>query len=158
MKPGQFLRYLSVALATVRTNVCLDVLRFFVLGNMFQESSFISETFVATLTFVWFVRLMTSTVGLKVGELGEGLGATCNSKSNVRRERERVNKKHWWFLPWWVILTMNWIAEEEQGTNEIIFHKKYERVNLGQETILVVLFDTGLQLVAIIARKLSSGS
>lgn len=68
--------------------MCLDVLRFFVLGNMFQESSFISETFVATLTFVWFVRLMTSTVGLKVGELGEGLGATCNSKNNDKNSQQ----------------------------------------------------------------------
>ena len=83
---------LGVGFSTVRTDVGLDMLRLLVLGNMFQQSSFISEAFVAALTFVRFVCLMTSAVRLEVRQLREGLGATWKHR--------KVNKKFWWFL--WV--------------------------------------------------------
>ena len=52
---------------------------------MFQKCGLVSETLVAGLTFVRFVRLMTPRVGLQVGQLGEGLGATwmCKSEQKV---------------------------------------------------------------------------
>ena len=56
-----------------------------VLGNMFQESGLVSKALVAGLTFVRLVSLMTPGVGLQVGQLGEGLGATwmCKSQQKV---------------------------------------------------------------------------
>ena len=48
---------------------------------MFQKCGLVSETLVAGLTFVRFVRLMTPRVGLQVGQLGEGLGAAWMCKS-----------------------------------------------------------------------------
>ena len=52
---------------------------------MFEKSGLVSETFVAGLTFVRLVSLMTPRVGLQVGQLGEGLGATwmCKSEQKV---------------------------------------------------------------------------
>ena len=52
---------------------------------MFEKSGLVSETFVAGLTFVRFVSLMTPRVGLQVGQLGEGLGAAwmCKSEQKV---------------------------------------------------------------------------
>ena len=52
---------------------------------MFEKSGLVSETFVAGLTFVRFVSLMTPRVGLQVGQLGEGLGAAWNRKRLVRK-------------------------------------------------------------------------
>ena len=75
---------LGVGFSTVRTDVGLDMLRLLVLGNMFQQSSFISEAFVAALTFVRFVCLMTSAVRLEVRQLREGLGATWKQKPNEK--------------------------------------------------------------------------
>ena len=56
-----------------------------VLRDVFQESGLVSETLVAGLAFVRFVSLMTAGVGLQVGQLGEGLGATwmCKSEQKV---------------------------------------------------------------------------
>ena len=55
------------------------------LRDVFQESGLVSETLVARLAFVRFVSLMTAGVGLQVGQLGEGLGATwmCKSEQKV---------------------------------------------------------------------------
>ena len=52
---------------------------------MFEKSGLVSETFVAGLTFVRLVSLMTARVRLQVGQLGEGLGATwmCKSEQKV---------------------------------------------------------------------------
>ena len=52
---------------------------------MFEKSGLVSETFVARLTFVRLVSLMTPRVGLQVGQLGEGLGAAwmCKSEQKV---------------------------------------------------------------------------
>ena len=52
---------------------------------MFEKSGLVSETFVAGLTFVRLVSLMTPRVGLQVGQLGEGLGAAwmCKSEQKV---------------------------------------------------------------------------
>ena len=52
---------------------------------MFQKCGLVSKTLVAGLAFVRFVSLMTPGVGLQVGQLGEGLGATwmCKSEQKV---------------------------------------------------------------------------
>ena len=49
-----------------------------VLRNMLQQGGLVSKALVAGLAFVRFVSLMTPGVGLQVGQLGEGLGATWN--------------------------------------------------------------------------------
>ena len=56
-----------------------------VLGDVLQEGGLVSEALVAGLALVRFVRLMTPGVGLEVGQLGEGLGATWNTKTRVRK-------------------------------------------------------------------------
>ena len=55
------------------------------LGNMLQESGLVSKALVAGLAFVRLVSLVTPGVGLQVGQLGEGLGATwmCKSEQKV---------------------------------------------------------------------------
>ena len=47
-----------------------------VFGDVLQQGGLVSEALVAGLALVRFVRLMTPGVGLEVGQLGEGLGAT----------------------------------------------------------------------------------
>ena len=47
-----------------------------VLGNMLQERGLVGEALVAGLALVRLVSLMAAGVGLQVGQLGEGLGAT----------------------------------------------------------------------------------
>ena len=64
-------RLLSVTLSTIFADVSLEMLGFLVFRDVFQERSFVSETFVTTVTFEWFVRLMTARVGLKVRQLRE---------------------------------------------------------------------------------------
>lgn len=49
---------LRVGLATELANVRLEVFRFFVLGNVFEEAGLVSKTLVTTITFEWFVSLM----------------------------------------------------------------------------------------------------
>ena len=48
-----------------------------VFGDVIQEGGFVVEALVAGVALVGLVRLMKPGVGLKVGQLGEGLGATC---------------------------------------------------------------------------------
>ena len=74
---------LGVALSTIGTNVCLYVLRLLMLGYVVEQGLLVGETFIAGVTLVGFVSLMTAGVGLQVGQLGEGLGATCNRISPV---------------------------------------------------------------------------
>lgn len=45
------------------------------LRNVLQESCFVYKTFVTRVTFVWFISLVASGVGLEVTELTEGFGA-----------------------------------------------------------------------------------
>ena len=52
------------------------MLRLLVLGDVVQEGGFVMEALVAGVTLVGLVSLMTAGVGLQVGQLGEGLGAT----------------------------------------------------------------------------------
>ena len=70
------LSHLSVTFSAVRTDISLDVFGLLVLGDVLQQGGLVSETLVAGLAFVRFVSLMTPGVGLQVGQLGEGLGAT----------------------------------------------------------------------------------
>ena len=69
---------LGVALPAVRADVGLDVFRIFVFGNVLQERSLLGETFVAGVTLVGLVCLVTSGVRLQVRQLGEGLRTTYN--------------------------------------------------------------------------------
>ena len=79
----QYSTHLRVALPTVGTNVCLYVLRLLMLGYVVEQRLLVSETLIAGVTLVGFVSLMTPGVGLQVGQLGEGLGATWNRISPV---------------------------------------------------------------------------
>ena len=64
---------LGVGLATKVTNMRLEMFGLLVLGDVVQEGGFVGEALVAGVTLVRFVRLMTTGMGLKVGELREGL-------------------------------------------------------------------------------------
>ena len=68
--------FLRVGFPTVRTDVSLQVFGLLVLRDVIQEGGLVMETFIAGVTLVGFVSLMTPGVGLQVGQLGEGLGAT----------------------------------------------------------------------------------
>ena len=68
--------HLRVALPTVGTNMCLYMLGLLVFGDVVEEGLLVSEALVAGVALVGLVRLMTPGVGLEVGQLGEGLGAT----------------------------------------------------------------------------------
>ena len=81
----QYSTHLRVALPTVGTNVCLYMLRLLVLGYVVEQRLLVSETLIAGVTLVGFVSLMTPGVRLQVGQLGEGLGATWNTKTRVRK-------------------------------------------------------------------------
>lgn len=61
--------FLSVRFATVLTDVRLEMLRFFVLRDVLEQSSFVSEALVACVTLIWFISCMAPGVRLKVGEL-----------------------------------------------------------------------------------------
>ena len=67
---------LGVGLPAVRTDVGLQVFGLLVLRDVVQEGGLVMETFIAGVTLVGFVSLVTPGVGLQVGQLGEGLGAT----------------------------------------------------------------------------------
>ena len=69
---------LRVGFPTVRTDVSLQVLGLLVLRDVIQEGGLVMETFIAGVTLVGFVSLMTPGVRQQVGQLGEGLGATWN--------------------------------------------------------------------------------
>ena len=56
-----------------------------VFGDVVEEGLLVSEALVAGVTLVGFVSLMTAGVGLQVGQLGEGLGATWKTKTLVRK-------------------------------------------------------------------------
>ena len=47
-----------------------------VLGDVLQQGGLVSKALVAGLALVRLVSLMAAGVGLQVGQLGEGLGAT----------------------------------------------------------------------------------
>ena len=81
----QYSTHLRVALPTVGTNVCLNMLRLLMLGYVVEQGLLVSKTFIAGVTLVGLVRLMTPRVRLQVGQLGEGLGATwmCKSEQKV---------------------------------------------------------------------------
>ena len=68
---------LGVRLATVRTDVSLQMFGLLVLGYVVQQRGFVMEALVAGVTLVRLVSLVAPRVGLQVGQLGEGLGATC---------------------------------------------------------------------------------
>ena len=67
---------MGVALATVGTDVRLQVLRLLMLGDVLEEGLFVGEALVAGVALVGLVSLVAARVGLQVGQLGEGLGAT----------------------------------------------------------------------------------
>ena len=76
---------LCVGFTTVRTDVSLQVFGLLVLRDVIQERGLVMKTFIAGVTLVGFVSLMTARVRLQVGQLGEGLGATwmCKSEQKV---------------------------------------------------------------------------
>ena len=67
---------LSVTLATVGTDVRLQVLRLLVLGDVLEQGDLVVEALVAGVALVRLVSLVAPRVGLQVGQLGERLGAT----------------------------------------------------------------------------------
>ena len=71
---------MRVALPTVGTNVCLYMLGLLVFGYVVKQGLLVGEALVAGVTLVRLVSLVAPRVGLQVGQLGEGLGATCRQK------------------------------------------------------------------------------
>ena len=71
---------MRVALPTVGTNVCLYMLGLLMFGYVVKQGLLVSEALVAGVTLVRLVSLVAPRVGLQVGQLGEGLGATCRQK------------------------------------------------------------------------------
>ena len=76
---------LRVGFPTVRTDVSLQVFGLLVLRDVIQEGGLVMKTFIAGVTLVGFVRLVTPRVRLQVGQLGEGLGATWKRKTGIRK-------------------------------------------------------------------------
>ena len=56
--------------------MCLNMLGLLVLGDVLQQGRLVCEALVAGVALVWLVSLVAPGVGLQVGQLGEGLGAT----------------------------------------------------------------------------------
>ena len=67
--------FLGVWFAAELTNVSFEVFGLLMLRNVLQKSCFVYKTFVTWVTFVWFISLVASGVGLEVTELTEGFGA-----------------------------------------------------------------------------------
>ena len=65
---------LSVGLAAEITNVCLEVFRVLVLGNVFKKSLLIEEALVATVAFERLICLVAAGMRLKVAQLRKGFG------------------------------------------------------------------------------------
>lgn len=63
--------FLGVGLATVLADMGLQMLRFFVLGNMLQQRWLIGETLVARVALEGFVRLVAPGVRLEIRQLGK---------------------------------------------------------------------------------------
>ena len=57
------------------------MLRLLVFGYVVEQGLLVSKTLIAGVTLVGLVSLVTAGVGLQVGQLGEGLGATCRRKN-----------------------------------------------------------------------------
>ena len=76
---------MCVALATIGTDVCLYMLRLLVLRDVLEQRLLVSKALVAGVALVRLVSLVAPRVGLQVGQLGEGLGATCGGKTEVRK-------------------------------------------------------------------------
>ena len=51
-----------------------------VFGYVVKQGLLVGEALVAGVTLVRLVSLVAPRVGLQVGQLGEGLGATCRQK------------------------------------------------------------------------------
>ena len=84
-------RLLSVTLATVGTDVRLQVLGLLVLGDMLEQRYLVVEALVAGVALVRLVSLVAARVGLQVGQLGEGLRATWEKKqSDTYKEKSRL--------------------------------------------------------------------
>ena len=64
--------------------MCLDVLGLLMFWDVVKQRLLISEAFVARVTLVGLVSLVTPRVGLQVRQLGERLGAAWN-KSNRKK-------------------------------------------------------------------------
>ena len=79
-------RFLSVTLATVGTDVCLQVLRLLVLGDVLKQRDLVVEALVAGVALVRLVSLVAARVGLQVRQLGEGLRATWGGQERVRKQ------------------------------------------------------------------------
>jgi hypothetical protein len=71
--------FLGVTLSTVSADVSLDMLGLLMLGYVLQQRLLICKALVTGVALVRLVSLVASRVGLQVGQLGEGLGATWNS-------------------------------------------------------------------------------
>ena len=59
-----------------------------VLGDVLQQGRLVGEALVAGVALVRLVSLVAPGVGLQVGQLGEGLGATCGGKTEVRKSSQ----------------------------------------------------------------------
>ena len=79
-------RLLGVTLATVGTDVCLQVLRLLVLGDVLKQRDLVVEALVAGVALVRLVSLVAARVGLQVRQLGEGLRATWGGQERVRKQ------------------------------------------------------------------------
>lgn len=69
-------RLLRVALAAELADVSFQMFGLFVLRDVVEECVLVDETLVAGVALVRLVRLVASGVGLEVGELREGFGAS----------------------------------------------------------------------------------
>ena len=79
---------MGVALAAVGTDVRLYMLRLLVLGDVLEQRLLVREALVAGVALVRLVSLVAPGVGLQVGQLGEGLGATWQGKTGVRKSSQ----------------------------------------------------------------------
>ena len=75
-------RLLSVTLATVGTDVRLQVLGLLVLGDVLKQGYLVVEALVAGVALVRLVSLVASRVGLQVRQLGERLRASWEKKQS----------------------------------------------------------------------------
>jgi hypothetical protein len=71
------IKCLSVRLSAVRTYVNFEMFRVLVLWYVIQKCRLVGEAFVAAVALKRLIRLMTSRVGLQIGQLTEGFVAAA---------------------------------------------------------------------------------
>ena len=130
------------------------MLRLLVLRNMLQQSLLIVKAFVARVTLVGLVSLVTPRVGLQVRQLGERLGAAWNKSNRKKCSSFSLHSQSHdfcqsinfnWTKSGWrrqksLLQTANDIVtfSATSPTNSSFINVSYELANWGEYSLLAV--------------------